>query len=75
MNFDLTKYLGEYGAAIAAAGVAIIYYLNNRTSNNLNTKITNIESELLDVRQSLNMLEKENAKIQYEFSEYRRNHP
>lgn len=75
MNLDLTKYLGEYGAAIAAMGVMVVAWLNNRTSHNLNTKISNMESELLYVRHEINSLSQESHKIQYEFAEYRRDHP
>jgi hypothetical protein len=82
MNFDLTKYLGEYGAAIAAAGVAIIYYLNNRTSNNLDTKISNIESMLLkteydmaDTKARLIEVREHLLCLTTDFEQYRREHP
>lgn len=75
MNIDLTKYLGEYGAAIAVMGVAVVAWLNNRTSNNLNTKLSNFESELIETRLYLNNTKEALQNMRIEFSEYRRNHP
>ncbi len=82
MNLDLTKYLGEYGAAIAAMGVMVVAWLNNRTSHNLNTKISNMKSELLQLAVSserheamLNELRCNFKALQYEFDDYRRTHP
>jgi len=56
-------------------GGAIIGYLHDRARNNLDTKISNIESELLETKHELQDMREHQRQIQYEFSEYRRAHP
>ena len=46
MDFDLTKYLGDFGAALAAVGVIIIGWMNKRTTSNLENKMSTIWSDL-----------------------------
>lgn len=71
MDFDLTKYLGDYGAALAAVGVIIIGWMNKRTTSNLENKMSNIGSDLLRLRIEADRMRHEHKELQYEFEKHK----
>ena len=71
----LADYLGEFGAAIAAAGVLAIGWMSNRTTNNLNQKIANQQSLLLKTGHDIDRMERQIEELKYHIVDIRRNHP